>query len=107
MMKIWTYIECGDDGPYPSVHLTEKGCLVAAIETICEVLGFSNQDEYEDWIVNSTPWSNNPKRLMDDVFPVDQSRTAKQLWQIYDHLSDYTWDCDGFDIEVRSTTMLP
>ena len=101
-MKVWNYVERGDDF-FVSTHLTEKGCLVYTLENIIEVLGFENQEGYEDYVANN--FSHDPDEPRKDIFPIDQTRTAKELWGIYDYLSEYIWDCDGFDCGIHSCSI--
>ena len=104
-MDIWCYIERGDDGYYPSTHLTEKGCLVESLENICSVLDFDCQEGYEAFRKSmlTTCLAEHSKTPKQNIFPIDQTRTKEELWKIYDYLSEYTWDLDGFDCEIVRT----
>ena len=106
-MDIWCYIERGDDGYYASTHLTEKGCLVEALENVCSVLDFEDQLGYEAFHREAIPWRNAKDKVepKPDIFPIDQTRSKTELWEIYRYLIEYTWDCDQFDCEVVRTTI--
>ena len=99
-MKVWNYVERGDDGFFVSTHLTEKGCLIYTLEALLEVLDFEDQEGYEQYVANN--FCHDPDEPRKDIFPIDQTRTAKELWSIYDYLSEYTWQVDGFDCEICS-----
>ena len=103
-MKVWNYVEQGD-GFFVSTHLTEKGCLVYTLEAILEVLDFEDQEGYERYVIDNNPYSSEPDPPRKDIFPIDQTRTIKELWSIYDYLSEYTWDIPNVDIGIHSSNI--
>ena len=107
-MKIWVFIESGDDGFYTTTHLTEKGCLLRAVECLVEVLGVNcdTQEHYEAWIQSLT--HRDYHNIIDGINPVGwREKTLKELWMLYERFSELTWDIHQFDCQVQSTTVEP
>ena len=84
-------------------QLLEDRTTFENISFALEVLGFEDQEGYEDYVANN--FSHDPDEPRKDIFPIDQTRTAKELWGIYDYLSEYIWDCDGFDCGIHSCSI--
>ena len=47
-MKVWTVVGHLDGSSFTSVHLTQKGALVFAIEECWDILGASKENDYCD-----------------------------------------------------------
>ena len=106
-MKIWVFVERGDDGFWCSTHLTEKGCLLMAVDIVLDVLGvtYDTQEDFDKWKEEATR-SHYQEEVGDLPCVVNwRDRTLKELWEIYDSWSALTWCLATFDCQIEGTTV--
>ena len=109
-MDIWVFTEKGEDGFYSSTHLTEKGCLLRAVDVVIDVLGVPTDTE-ADWI----EWKRTEEKWEDETQWIElpspvgwREMTLKQLWSIFEHYEPLTWDrVELFDCGVNRTRVEP
>ena len=106
-MDIWVFIESGSDGFYSTTHLTEKGCLLSAVDVILDVLKVEtdSQEAFDKWKEDECRWRIDD--ALDGLPPVVgwQNKTLEELWNIYDGYSELTWDISEFDCAIKRTTV--
>ena len=109
-MDIWVFTEKSEDGFYSSTHLTEKGCLLTAVDVLIDVLGVDTDTEemWEQWKRTEQSWEDDTQW---DALPCPvgwREMTLKELWNIYEHYEPLTWErVEFFDCGVNKTQVAP
>ena len=103
-MKVWILQGIHEGTLFSSVHLTEKGCALAAIADVLEFLGI----EDEETALNAMN-DHNPFRETDgeqtEPFEWDQTKmrdmSRGELWPIFQSWSELTWDNQyGYQLDM-------
>ena len=92
-MKLWVLHGTYESEMFTSIHLTEKGCALAAIADVMEFFGIDS-DEEAMRVMNDSYAYRDTDGEQTEPFEWDHERlkemTSKQLWKIF---SDWTENC--------------
>ena len=110
-MYIWVVQGVHSREPFSSVHMTEKGALVAAVVDVLDFLGVECEETALD-VMNSrytytetdgeqtVPYEWDPIKL--------REMTRKDLWRVLASWNELCWDHhSGYMIEVEPRTIQP
>ena len=104
-MDIWIFTEHGDDGSYSTAHLTRKGCLQSAVDTLIDVLNIptDSQKEFDEWK------SDDPYSEKENIpSPIGwRELDTEKLKDLYGILEEQTWENDYFDCGIQQVTLKP
>ncbi len=93
-MKVWVLHGTYESEMFTSIHLTEKGCALAAIADVMDFLGIDSDEEalrvandyYEYQKADGEqiePFEWNHERL--------KEMTSKQLWKVFGDWTESCW----------------
>ena len=94
-MKLWVLHGTYDAEMFTSIHLTEKGCALAAIADVMEFFGIDSDEEALRVMNDSYAYSGTDGEQT-EPFEWDHERlkdmTSKQLWKIFADWTEICWD---------------
>ena len=91
MMKVWVMQGSYEGELFSSVHLTQKGCVLACIDDLLQFHGIDDEETAlavcdHDGIVDGDPklieWDREKLKEM----------TSKQLWKVFADWCEISWD---------------
>jgi len=92
-MKLWVLHGTYESEMFTSIHLTEKGCALAAI---ADVLDFLSVDDEESALqVMNERWHGDPEEITESIeWDHDKLKemTSKQLWKIFGDWTETCWE---------------
>ena len=92
-MKLWVLHGTYESEMFTSIHLTEKGCALAAIADVIDFLGIDSDEEAQR-VANDYYEYQKADGEQTEPFEWDHERlkemTSKQLWKIF---ADWTENC--------------
>jgi hypothetical protein len=95
MMRVWVLHGSYEAEYFTSVHLTEKGCALAAIADVLDFLGIDG-DEEALRVMNDCHTHSGVDEQMTVAYEWDHDRlksmTRKQLWKIFADWTEIAWD---------------
>ena len=112
-MKLWVLHGTYESEMFTSIHLTEKGCALAAIADVMEFFGIDS-DEEAMRVMNDSYAYRDTDGEQTEPFEWDHERlkemTSKQLWKIFgdwtetcwEHMSERAYQLDGQPMEVQA-----
>ena len=96
-VKVWVLQGSYENELFSSVHLTEKGCVLACICDVLDFLGVVNEECARRVMSDLlTHLDKQPPELIEWDFEKMSSMTRKQLWKIFHDWTETVWDtmCD-------------
>ena len=97
-MKVWIMQGSYEGELFSSVHLTQKGCVLACISDIIDFLGVDDDETALSVMHNSYAFTNTEKEHQEATEPIewDQEKlkemTSEQLWKIFSDWCEMSWD---------------
>jgi len=98
MMNLWSFIGTYEGEPFTSVHLTEKGAILTAIEDVLMFLGFDDDPSsaLDRWFVNEPA----------PCYDLDEMRkmSCADLTKLFGEWVELIWDNQqGYQVEIVKT----
>ena len=94
-MKLWVLHGTYEAELFSSIHLTEKGCALAAIADVLEFLGVDDK-ETALGVMNDVYSYTETDGEQTEAFEWDQEKmrnmTSKELWKIFSDWTEISWD---------------
>ena len=94
-MKLWVLHGTYDAEMFTSIHLTEKGCALAAIADVMEFFGIDS-DEEALRVMNDCYAYSGTDGEQTEPFEWDQEKmkemNSKDLWKIFADWTEISWD---------------
>ena len=94
-MKLWVLHGTYESEMFTSIHLTEKGCAVAAIADVMEFFGIDS-DEEALRVMNDCYAYSGTDGEQTEPFEWDHERlkdmTSEQLWKVFNQWCEISWD---------------
>ena len=94
-MKLWVLHGTYEAELFSSIHLTEKGCALAAIADVLEFLGVDSEEDALQ-VMNDCYAYTETDGEQTEPFEWDQEKmkdmTSKELWKIFSDWTEISWD---------------
>ena len=94
-MKLWVLHGTYESEMFTSIHLTEKGCALAAIADVVEFFGIDS-DEEALRVMNDCYAYSGTDGEQTEPFEWDHERlkdmTSKQLWKVFGDWTETCWE---------------
>ena len=94
-MKLWVLHGTYESEMFTQLHLTEKGCALAAIADVMEFFGIDS-DEEAMRVMNDSYAYRDTDGEQTEPFEWDHERlkdmTSKQLWKIFGDWTETCWE---------------
>ena len=94
-MKLWVLHGTYESEMFTSIHLTEKGCALAAIADVMEFFGIDS-DEEALRVMNDSYAYRDTDGEQTEPFEWDHERlkdmTSEQLWKVFNQWCEISWD---------------
>ena len=92
-MKVWVLQGSYENELFSSVHLTEKGCVLACSSDGWDFLGVDNEECARRVMSDHlTHLDKQPPELIEWDFEKMSSMTRKQLWKNFHDWTETVWD---------------
>lgn len=103
-MKVWVMQGIHEGELFSSVHLTEKGCALAAIADVLEFLGVEDEETALNAMNNHNPYRETDGEQT-EPFEWDQTKMRnmkrEELWSIFQSWSDLIWNNNyGYQLDM-------
>ena len=106
-MKVWVMQGIHEGELFSSVHLTEKGCALAAIADVLEFLGVEDEETALNAMNNHNPYRETDGD-QEEAFEWDQTKMRdmkrEELWSIFQSWSDLVWN-NNYGYQLDTTHM--
>ena len=104
MMKVWVMQGIHEGELFSSVHMTEKGCALAAIADVLEFLGVEDEETALNAMNNHNPYRETDGEQT-ETFEWDQTKMRdmkrEELWSIFRSWSELTWSNNyGYQLDM-------
>ena len=94
-MKVWIMQGRFESELFSSVHLTEKGCVLACIEDVMQYHGIESDEEALRVMNDVHTYSETDGEQMEPL-PWDHNvlkdMTRKELWKVFNQWCDLSWE---------------
>ena len=105
-MKVWVMQGIHEGTLFSSVHLTEKGCALAAIADVLEFLGVEDEETALSAMNNNYEYTETDGEQT-EPFEWDQTKMRdmkrEELWPIFRSWSELTWDNQcGYQLDMMT-----
>ncbi len=97
-MKLWVLHGTYEAELFSSIHLTEKGCALAAIADIMDFLSVSDEESALDAMRDMYAHTPDEKAIQGDEEPVEwdhdkmKEMSSKDLWKIFADWTEIAWE---------------
>ena len=97
-MKLWVLHGTYEGEMFTSIHLTEKGCALAAIADVLDFLSVDDRDSALSVMHNMYAYTENEKAIQQAEEPFEWDHTkmkemsSKELWKIFADWTEISWD---------------
>ena len=103
-MKVWVMQGIHEGELFSSVHLTEKGCALAAIADVLEFLGVEDEETALNAMNNHNAYRETDGEQT-EPFEWDQTKMRdmkrEELWPIFQSWSELTWSNNyGYQLDM-------
>ena len=103
-MKVWVMQGIHEGELFSSVHMTEKGCALAAIADVLEFLGVEDEETALNAMNNHNPYRETDGD-QEEAFEWDQTKMRdmkrEELWPIFRSWSELTWSNNyGYQLDM-------
>ena len=103
-MKVWVMQGIHEGELFSSVHMTEKGCALAAIADVLEFLGVEDEETALNAMNNHNPYRETDGD-QEEAFEWDQTKMRdmkrEELWSIFRSWSELTWSNNyGYQLDM-------
>ena len=94
-MKLWVLHGSYEAELFTSIHLTEKGCALAAVADVLEFLGVDSEEDALQ-VMNDCYAYTETDGEQTEPFEWDQEKmknmSSKELWKIFSDWTEISWD---------------
>tara|TARA_B100000287_G_scaffold392297_1_gene404601 strand:+ start:4668 stop:5006 length:339 start_codon:yes stop_codon:yes gene_type:complete len=94
-MKLWVLHGTYEAELFTSIHLTEKGCALAAVADVLEFLGVDSKEDALA-VMNDCYAYTETDGEQTEPFEWDQEKmknmSSKELWKIFSDWTEISWD---------------
>ena len=94
-MKLWVLHGTYEAELFSSIHLTEKGCALAAIADVLEFLGVDSEEDALQ-VMNDCYAYTETDGEQTEPFEWDQEKmremSSQELWKIFSDWTEICWD---------------
>ena len=94
-MKLWVLHGTYEPELFSSIHLTEKGCALAAVADVLEFLGVDSEEDALQVMNDCYPFTETDGEQT-EAFEWDQEKmknmSSKELWKIFSDWTEISWD---------------
>ena len=94
-MKLWVLHGTYEAELFSSIHLTEKGCALAAVADVLEFLGVDSEEDALQ-VMNDCYAYTETDGEQTEPFEWDQEKmknmSSKELWKIFSDWTEISWD---------------
>ena len=94
-MKLWVLHGTYEAELFSSIHLTEKGCALAAIADVLQFLGVDSEEDALQ-VMNDCYAYTETDGEQTEPFEWDQEKmrdmSSKELWKIFSDWTEISWD---------------
>jgi len=100
-MKLWVLHGTYEGELFTSLHLTEKGCALAAIADILDFLDVSDRESALSVMHNMYAYTENEKAIQESAEPFEWDRhkmkemSSKDLWKVFADWCEISWEAMG------------
>ena len=103
-MKVWVMQGIHEGELFSSVHMTEKGCVLACIADVLEFLGVEDEETALNAMNNHNPYRETDGD-QEEAIEWDQTKMRDmkrdELWPIFQSWSELTWSNNyGYQLDV-------
>ena len=97
-MKLWVLHGTYEAELFTSIHLTEKGCALAAIADVLDFLSVDDRDSALSVMRDMYAYTENEKAIQEAKEPFEwdydklKERSSKELWKIFADWCELSWD---------------
>ena len=103
-MKVWVMQGIHEGELFSSVHMTEKGCALAAIADVLEFLGVEDEETALSAMNNHNPYRETDGD-QEEAIEWDQTKMRdmkrEELWSIFRSWSELTWSNNyGYQLDM-------
>ena len=98
MMKLWVLHGTYENEMFTSIHLTEKGCALAAIADVLDFLSITDEESALDAMRDMYAYTPDEKAIQgaEEPFEWDHGKmkemSSKELWKIFADWTEISWD---------------
>ena len=112
-MKLWVLHGTYEAELFSSIHLTEKGCALAAIADVLDFLGVDSDEEAMRVMNNLNPYAETDDDLTEPYHwnhEILKDMTSEQLWEVfrqwceisYDDFGHRCYNIDAYQLEIQA-----
>tara|TARA_B100001094_G_scaffold232501_1_gene227344 strand:+ start:461 stop:802 length:342 start_codon:yes stop_codon:yes gene_type:complete len=112
MMKLWILQGTHENEMFNSVHLTEKGCVLAAISDVLEFLGVDDEETALS-VINDCYTYTETDGEQTEAFEWDYDKMkemkSKDLWKVFNDWTETCWERmvdRAYHIDARPTVLV-
>jgi len=94
-MKLWVLHGTYESEMFTSIHLTEKGCALAAIADVMDFFHIDSDEDAVRVISESYEYRNSEAKEIEPFHwnhEILKDMTSKQLWKIFADWSETCWE---------------